>query len=47
MPIRYQMMALMCRRKITVPVYLAIGNSALLRVESHETIGDIKLRAMQ
>lgn len=35
MPIRYQLMALMCRRKITVPVYLSIGNSVLLRVESH------------
>lgn len=47
MPIKYQLMALMCKRKITVPVYLSIGNSILLRVESHETMGDIKARAMK
>lgn len=32
MPIKYQIMALMCKRQITVPVYLAVGNSILARV---------------
>jgi hypothetical protein len=32
MPIKYQMMALMCKRQISIPVYLPIGNSILIRV---------------
>lgn len=32
MPIKYQMMALMCKRQISVPIYLPIGNSVLIRV---------------
>lgn len=32
MPIKYQMMALMCKRQISVPVYLSVGNSILIRV---------------
>lgn len=35
MPIKYQMMALMCKRQISVPVYLSVGNSILIRVESY------------
>ena len=32
MPTKYQMMALMCKRQISVPIYLPVGNSILLRV---------------
>ena len=32
MPIKYQMMALMCKRMISIPVYLSVGNSILIRV---------------
>lgn len=32
MPIKYQMMALMSKRKISVPVYLPVGNSMLAKV---------------
>ena len=47
MPIKYQMMALMSKRKISVPVYLPVGNSMLAKVESYETFFDIKARIMQ
>ena len=47
MPIKYQMMALMCKRQISVPVYLAVGNSILIRVESYETFSDIKIRVLE
>jgi hypothetical protein len=42
MPIKYQMMALMCKRQISIPVYLPVGNSILVRVESYDTFSDIK-----
>ncbi len=42
MPIKYQMMALMCKRQISIPVYLPVGNSILIRVESYDTFSDIK-----
>lgn len=42
MPIKYQMMALMCKRQISIPVYLPVGNSILIRVESYDTFTDIK-----
>ena len=42
MPIKYQMMALMCKRQISIPVYLPVGNSILIRVESYDTFADIK-----
>lgn len=47
MPIKYQIMALMCKRKISLPVYLPIGSSVLIRVESYETFSDIKARVME
>lgn len=47
MPIKYQMMALMCKRRISVPVYLPIGSSVLVRVESYDTFGDIKIKVME
>ena len=47
MPIKYQMMALMSKRKISIPVYLPVGNSMLAKVESYETFLDIKLRIME
>jgi hypothetical protein len=46
MPIKYQMMALMCKRKISLPIYLPIGSSVLIRVESYETFADIKIKVM-
>lgn len=46
MPIKYQLMALMSKRKISVPVYLPVGNSMLAKVESYETFADIKTRIM-
>ena len=47
MPIKYQLMALMCKRQISIPVYLPVGNSILVRVESYDTFGDIKERVVQ
>ena len=47
MPIKYQMMALMCKRQISIPVYLPIGNSILIRVESYDTFADIKQRVIE
>lgn len=41
------MMALMCKRKISLPVYLPIGSSVLIRVESYETFGDIKNKVIE
>lgn len=41
------MMALMCKRKISIPVYLPIGNSILIRVESYETFADVKQRVIE
>lgn len=46
MPIKYQMMALMCKRQISIPVYLPIGNSILIRVESYDTFTDIKQKVI-
>lgn len=46
MPIKYQMMALMCKRKISLPIYLPIGSSVIIRVESYETFADIKIKVM-
>ncbi len=40
------MMALMCKRKISLPIYLPIGSSVLIRVESYETFADIKIKVM-
>lgn len=47
MPIKYQLMALMCKRKISMPAYLPIGSSVMIRVESSETFGEIKVRALE
>ena len=47
MPIKYQIMALMCKRQISLPVYLPVGNSILVRVESYDTFADIKARVVQ
>ena len=45
-PVKYQMMALMCRRQISHPVYLPVGASAIIRMESYQTLADIKVSAM-
>ena len=47
MPIKYQMMALMCKRQISIPVYLPIGNSILITVESYDTFADITQRVIE
>lgn len=46
MPIKYQMMALMCKRQISIPIYLPVGNSILIRVESYDTFADIKQKVI-
>lgn len=47
MPIKYQIMALMCKRVISVPIYLTVGSSYHVKVESYETLSDIKIRVME
>jgi len=47
MPIKYQLMALMCKRQISIPIYLPVGNSILVRVESYDTFSDIKERVIR
>ena len=32
LPINYQIMGVMCKRQISIPVYLSIGNSIIIRV---------------
>ena len=32
MPIKYQLMALMCKRQLSIPVYLPVGSSILVNV---------------
>lgn len=47
MPAQYQMMALMCKRQISMPIFFSVGNSIIVRVESHETFADIKERVLK
>lgn len=42
LPAQYQMMALMCKRMISMPIFFSVGNSIITRVESNQTFGDIK-----
>jgi hypothetical protein len=42
LPIGYQIMGLMCKRQISIPVYLTTGNSILVRVESYNNFAEIK-----
>jgi hypothetical protein len=46
MPVKYQIMALMCKRIISVPVHLPIGGGSHVKAESYETLADIKIQAM-
>lgn len=46
LPISYQIMGLMCKRQISIPVYLPTGNSILVRVESYNTFAEIKSSCM-
>lgn len=41
------MMALMCKRQISMPVFLSVGNSIIVRVESTHTFNDIKEMVME
>lgn len=47
MPIKYQIMALMSKRQISIPIYLPIGNNVLIKAESYETFKDVKLKVLQ
>lgn len=47
MPTKYQIMALMCKRMISIPIYLSVGSSSHVKVESYETLADIKIRCME
>jgi hypothetical protein len=46
LPISYQIMGLMCKRQISIPVYLPTGNSILIKVESYNSFADIKARCL-
>ena len=42
LPSSYQVMGLMCKRQISIPIYLPAGTSILLNIESHNSFADIK-----
>lgn len=42
LPINYQIMGLMCKRQISIPVYLSAGTSIMVNVEAFHTFADIK-----
>ena len=46
MPIKYQIMALMSKRQISIPIYLPIGSNILVKAESYETFTDIKKKVL-
>lgn len=46
MPIKYQIMALMSKRQISIPIYLPIGSNILVKAESYETFSDIKKKVL-
>lgn len=46
LPISYQVMGLMCKRQISVPVYLCSGTSILVNVESFNSFQDIKKKCL-
>jgi hypothetical protein len=41
------MMALMCKRQISMPIFFSVGNSIIIRVESTQTFLDIKESVMK
>lgn len=47
MPTKYQIMALMCKRMISIPIYLSVGSSSHVKVQSYETLSDIKTRCLE
>ena len=47
LPIKYQIMALMCMRQISVPVFLSTGNSIFVYVESFNSFQDIKSQCLE
>lgn len=47
MPIKYQIMALMSKRQISIPIYLPIGSNILVKAESYETFADIKKKVLE
>jgi hypothetical protein len=47
MPVKYQIMALMCKRIISIPVHLVVGGGTHIHVESFESLEDIKQRALE
>ncbi len=46
MPVKYQMIALMCRRKITVPVFFPVGDRIFMNIEPYESFGDLKCKIL-
>lgn len=46
-PIEYQIMGLLCKRQISVPVYLSTGTSVLINIESFHTFQDLREKALR
>lgn len=47
LPAQYQMMALMCKRQISMPIFFSVGNSIIVRIESYQTFSDIKEQVLK
>ena len=47
LPISYQVMGLMCKRQISMPIYLSSGTSILVNVESFNSFNDIKEKCLR
>jgi hypothetical protein len=47
MPTQFQLAALMCKWQIPISIYFSIGTSIIIKVESFETLADIKVRVLE
>jgi hypothetical protein len=47
LPISFQVMGLLCKRQISVPLYLPSGTSILVNVESFNSFEDIKEKCLR
>lgn len=47
LPAQYQMMALMCKRQISMPIFFSVGNSVIVRAQSTQTFADTKEQVLQ
>ena len=43
----FQISAMLCKRKLPLLIYLSVGNSIVLTVESYESLKDIKKRTLE